>query len=197
VFAAGQVIAMRDDDADYPAMTLGSFITGGGFLNSRLATRIRRKDGLSYGVGARFSASPFDRSSRFMAQAIYAPQNAEKLEAAFREEIAKILEKGFTAEEVAEAKSGWLQGRKVSRAQDRDLAGALNNGDFAGRTLRWDEALESKVSELTAEAIHAAMKRHLDPAKISIVQAGDFAKAKATAGSAPRAGTGTGGAGAK
>ena len=39
---------------------------GGGFLNSRLATRIRVKDGLSYGVGSRVRASSHEPDGEFM-----------------------------------------------------------------------------------------------------------------------------------
>ncbi|HZI64450.1 MAG TPA: hypothetical protein VFE44_06690 [Thermoanaerobaculia bacterium] len=40
------------------------------------------------------------------------------------------------------------------------------------------------LAALGAEEILAAMKRHLDPAKISYVQAGDFAKGEAAPGAA-------------
>jgi zinc protease len=178
VFSAGLRIEMRDDAPEYPAMVLGNFMTGGGFLNSRLATRIRVKDGLSYGVGSFFGASPFDRDANFGAFAIYAPQNAGKLVTAFDEEIAKILDKGFTDDEIAEAKKGWLQSRKVSRATDRELAQTLARREFLERTLAWDDTFENKVNALTNEPIQAAMKKFIDPKKISIVQAGDFEKAK-------------------
>ncbi len=176
VFIAGLRLPLRDDDPDYPALVLGNFMTGGGFLNSRLATRIREKDGLSYGVSSFLSASPLDASGRFGAFAIYAPQNSEKLVKAFDEEIAKVLDKGFTTEEIAEAKKGWLQSRKVSRANDRELARTLAGREYLGRTLRWDETFEGKVSALTNDQILAAMKKFIDPSKISTVQAGDFAK---------------------
>lgn len=39
-----------------------------------------------------------------MANAIYAPENADKLEAAFKNEIRKVITEGFTAQEVEEAK---------------------------------------------------------------------------------------------
>jgi zinc protease len=177
VFNAGLRLALRDDDPDYPAMVLANFMTGGGFLNSRLATRIRQKDGLSYGIGSWLQASRWEKEGWFGAFAICAPQNAEKLKAAFREEIQLVVDKGFTAEEVAEAKSGWLQGRKVSRSQDRELAGTLADRAFQGRTLVWDEALEAKVAALTPEEIHAAVQRVIDPSRISLAVAGDFAKA--------------------
>ena len=176
-FIAGQPLNLRDDDADFPALMLGNYMLGGGFLNSRLAVRIRQKDGLSYGVGSQLQAGSLDKNGVFIAFAIYAPQNRDKLETAFKEELARMLKDGFTAEEITAAKKGWLQSRQVSRAQDGELAGRLNNYNFLNRTLAWDADLEKKVEALTAEQIVAALRRHIDPAKISIVKAGDFAKA--------------------
>ncbi|MBL7864357.1 MAG: insulinase family protein [Cyclobacteriaceae bacterium] len=170
---------MRDDNPDYPAMVLGNYMLGGGFLNSRLATRIRQKDGLSYSVGSQFTAGATDPISTFMSFAIYAPENAEKLEMAFKEEIAKVATDGFTPDEVTAAKSGWMQSRTVTRAQDGGLAGTLSNYLFIKRDLKWDEELEKKVSALTPEQINAVMKKYLVYDKINIVKAGDFAKAKA------------------
>ena len=175
-FVAGFNLKIRDDNADYPALLLGNYMLGGGFLNSRLAARIRQKEGLSYGVGSGINISALDEYGRFTAQAIYAPQNVDKLEAAFKEEIARMLKDGFTAEEVEAAKSGYLQSRQVSRAQDNELAGRLNNYLFFGRTLQWDADLDAKLQALTPEQIVAAMRRHMDPSKITIVKAGDFAK---------------------
>ncbi len=173
-FRAGMRLNIRDDDPDYPALTLASFMTGGGFLNSRLATRIRQDDGLSYSVGGWLSASAFERDGWFGAHAMYAPQNIEALERAFREEIERIVADGFTPEEVAEAKSGWLQGREMSRAQERSLVWTLTGREREGRDLLWDAAFEEKVSLLTPEEIHEAVRRHIDPAGISIVHAGNF-----------------------
>jgi len=178
-FLAGMNLNLRDDDPDYPALVLGNYMLGGGFLNSRLATRIRQKDGLSYGVGSQLQAGSLDKSGLFVTFAIYAPQNAAKLEAAFKEEIARMLKDGFTPEEVKAAKAGWLQSRQVSRAQDAELAGKLKSYLFLDRTLAWDAEVDKKVEALTPEQIVAALRKHIDPAKISIVKAGDFAKAAA------------------
>jgi zinc protease len=175
-FVAGFNLKIRDDNPDYPALLLGNYMLGGGFLNSRLAARIRQKEGLSYGVGSGINISAFDEFGRFTANAIYAPQNVEKLEAAFKEEIARMLKDGFTAEEVEAAKSGYLQSRQVSRAQDNELANRLNNYLFIGRTLQFDAELDAKLQALTPEQIIAAMRRHIDPTKITIIKAGDFGK---------------------
>jgi zinc protease len=178
VFFARLNIKMRDDNPDYAAFTLGNFILGGGFLNSRLATRIRQKDGLSYNVGSNFGAGSLDESGTFFAQAIYAPQNVEKLEAAFKDEIQKAVTTGFTADEVEQAKAGWLLGRKRGRGADGGIAASLSNYLFLNRTMAWDDDLDKKVQSLTVEQINAAMKKFMSPDKISIFKAGDFAKGK-------------------
>ena len=177
-FIARMNIKMRDDNVDYPAMVLGNYMLGGGFLSSRLAVRIRQKEGLSYGVGSNFNASSLDESGSFLANAIYAPENAEKLEIAFKDELAKLAKDGFTDEEITAAKSGWLQSRQLSRAQDRELSGRLNNYLFLNRTIAWDADLESKIKALTADQINAAMRKYITPESITIIKAGDFAKSK-------------------
>ncbi|MCB9275145.1 MAG: insulinase family protein [Lewinellaceae bacterium] len=178
LFLAEQPFKLNQDNPDYAALLMGNYMLGGGFLNSRLAVRIRQKEGLSYGVGSSFSADARDETATWRAFALYAPENAEALEKAFLEEIEKVRAEGFTAEEVAAAKSGWVQSQQVNRAQDRSLAGTLNSYLDLDRTLEWDAALEAKVMALTPEQINAAMAKYLDPQKMVLVKAGDFAKSR-------------------
>lgn len=174
MFLAGADIKMKNDNPDYPALLLGNYMLGGGFLNSRLATRIRVKEGISYGVGSQFFASSQDEYGGFRSYAIYAPENLKRLEAAFMEEMEKAINEGFTAEEIEAAKSGYLQSQQVRRAQDASLASQLNTNLELGRTLQWDADLEKKIQELTPEQIQKAMKKYIDPKKMIFVKAGDF-----------------------
>ena len=176
-FVAGMNLKLRDDDPDYPALVIGNYIVGGSGLNARLTSRIRGKEGVSYGVGSQLSGDSFDHAGSFLAYAIYAPENLATLQKAFDEEIARALAEDFTKQEVDEAKSGWLQSRGVSRAQDSELVANLAHYQFLGRTLAWDAEFEKKVAALDAAQIRAALKRHVVPAKFSIVKAGDFAAA--------------------
>src|SRR5690606_22819778 len=95
MFVAARVIPMSDESPDYPAMVLADFILGGGFLHSRPAVRIRQQEGLSYGVGSQFAATPSDTVGTWLSFAIYAPENRDKLEAALREELVKAARDGF------------------------------------------------------------------------------------------------------
>ncbi len=172
----GENLHVRDDNPEYPALVLGNYMLGGGFLNSRLAVRIRQKEGLSYGVGSGLGANSIDTTGIFQAYAIFAPQNVDKVETAMREEIARAVKNGFTPEEVTRAKEGYLQSREVSRSQDRELAGSLANQLFLDRTMAWDAAMERKVKALTPADIQQALQKYLDPARLTVVKAGDFKK---------------------
>jgi zinc protease len=87
-----------------------------------------------------------------------------------------VITDGFTAEEVAAAKSGWTQGQSVTRAQDNSLANTLNNYQFINRDMKWVESYEKAVNAITVEQINAVMKKYIKPEMISYVKAGDFAK---------------------
>ncbi|HKU91200.1 MAG TPA: pitrilysin family protein [Steroidobacteraceae bacterium] len=188
IYIAGMNLNLRDDDPDYPALMFGNYMLGGGFLNSRLLTRIRVKEGLSYGVGSQLGADELDKSGNFSVFAIYAPQNLGKLEQALKEELTRALAEGFTADEIAQAKSGWIQGRNVERSQDSGLAGKLQHYQFIGRTFAWDAEFEKKVMALDAAQIKAALNKYIDPAKFVVMKAGDFAgAAKATPAASPGA----------
>ncbi|NUO02487.1 MAG: insulinase family protein [Saprospiraceae bacterium] len=176
IFLVSQNIPMRNDHPDFPAMVLGNYMLGGGFLNSRLAVRIRQKEGISYSVGSGFSASPLDETATFNASAIYAPENVQRLEQAFKEEIERVIKEGFTQEEIDAAKSGWLQSQQVTRSQDGSVAGTLESYLFIERDYNWDADLEKKIGALTPEQIHKAMKTHIKPEKFVMIKAGDFEK---------------------
>lgn len=173
VLRAGLSLPMRDDDADFPAMILGSYLLGG-TSTGRLPARIREKEGLSYSTSAHFSASPLDALAGFGASAIFAPQNKARVETALREEIVRAREQGFGATELEAAKKGLLEARRLARTQDGALASRLANYLYAGRSFAWDEDFERRVAALRADEVRDALRRHLDPARLSVTKAGDF-----------------------
>jgi zinc protease len=181
-FVAGQGLQLKDEDADWPALMLGNFMLGGGFLNSRLATRVRQKEGLSYGVGSGMSAGAQDAVGSFTAYAIHAPENVQKLEAAVREEVERVVKEGFGAEELEKARAGLLEYRRTGRSRDSALAWQLAGYLYVGRTLAFDAELEAKLKALKPEDVKAALGRHLDWTKMTVVKAGDFAGAAKKAG---------------
>jgi len=175
VFGAGQNLAVRDDEPDYAALAFANFMFGGS-MNSRLFERLRQKEGISYGTGSMLQVQPLDRAGSFQAFAIYAPQNANRVTMAFREELDRVLKDGFTAQEVEAAKPGYLQQRLQSRANDNELVSILVARRFAGRTFSYDDELERRIQALTPAQVNATVRKYIDPSKMVLVRAGDFAK---------------------
>ncbi len=177
-FLAAERWAMQDTDADYPAFLMANQILGGGALKNRIADRLRQKEGFSYGAGSFVNTSSQDPVTSWQAYAIYAPQNVAKLETAFQEELEKALKDGFTQEELEFARKTWLQGEEAARQEDREIAGWLNNSLYLGRSVLFQAELEAKVKALKLDEVNAALRKHLDPARLVVVKAGDFAKAE-------------------
>jgi zinc protease len=177
VFYAQQNFELRDGDPDYPALVIAGYMLGGGVLNSRLARRIRVEEGLSYGVGGGISAHPVDPVGQLTIYAIYAPENEAALQQAFDEEMQSMLRDGFTEEELQAAKQGWLENRQLGRAQDSSLAAQLSQGLYFDRTFAFDQQLEDRVRALTLAEVNRVTRARIDPAKLTIVKAGDFANA--------------------
>jgi zinc protease len=173
-----ELVKMTDEDADYPAMVMANYMLGSTF-SSRLVTRVRQKEGLSYGVGSQFNAPIKDDGATFVVYAISNPQNAPKVEASLKDEISLTVKNGFTADELAAAKKAWLQEQVVGRSQDGSLAGLLASHERWGRTMQFDQEMESKVAALTAGQVSAAFGKAVDPAALVYVKAGDFKKAGA------------------
>ncbi|HEX7546936.1 MAG TPA: pitrilysin family protein, partial [Gemmatimonadaceae bacterium] len=173
---AAQNIKVRDDSKDYAALVMANYILGADPLSSRLAVRIRQKDGLSYAVQSGLGAQSLDSVAVFQEIAIYNPENVTRLETAFGEELDRVLKDGFTEDELNKARQGWLQQNLQTRASDAALVSKFTAQYITGRTMAFDAEFEKMVQALTVADVNGAVKKYIKPAKISAVEAGDFAK---------------------
>ncbi|MCA9195481.1 MAG: insulinase family protein, partial [Planctomycetales bacterium] len=178
VYYAGEQIAMRDDDNDYPALVIGNYILGGGALSSRLADRVRQTEGLSYNVGSGLTAHPIDTRTSLTLFAITNPEQRDRIISIMQEELLKLLQDGVTEEELSAAKQGYLQSEQLSRTQDSTLAALLASTAFANRDMSYFENFEQSIAALTVEQTNAALRKYIDPQRLVVVTAGDFAKTK-------------------
>jgi zinc protease len=172
---AGLNVRMRDDHADFPALVLANQLLGGS-STARVPARVREKEGLSYSTYTTFTSSALDDAAAFRVASIFAPQNRARVEQAIREEIGRAVREGFSADEVEAGKRSVLETRRLARSQDRALASRLGHYLFVKRTFAWDSEFEAKIAALTPQQVNAALRRHIDPARLSVVVAGDLKK---------------------
>jgi zinc protease len=174
-FALVSTMAMNQDDPDYLPMLMAELMAGGD-EKSRLWTRVREHDGLSYSVGTSFNADVEDRFAQFTGTAICAPENMAKVEAAFKEELARIVRDGFTEAEFAAAKKEILDQQLAGRSSDRNLISSLATQAHYGWTMQRTQEREARISAMTVAQVNAAAKKWIDPSSFAIFKAGDFTK---------------------
>ena len=174
VFMAGMALPLNEEDSDSIPLEIGNFILGGGTLSSRLGDRIRQKEGLSYGVTSSMSAPSRGTDARFSINAITNPANMNAVEVAAMEELQRFIKDGPTQVELEDAKKAYLESLKVSRTGDGAIAGQLVSNLHLGRTFAYTKAREERVQALKPEDVRKAFEKHIDPAKLVILRAGDF-----------------------
>jgi len=173
VLRGGLNLPLRDDDPDFPAMVLANYLLGGS-LSARIPQRVRETEGLSYSVHTSFHASAFYPVAGFRVSAIFAPGNKARVELAIRQELARALRDGFAAAEVEAGAKALIEARRLARRSDRALAARLADYLYKQRSFAWDAQLEQRIAALSADEVNAALRRHLDPARLSLMSAGDF-----------------------
>jgi zinc protease len=177
-FLAGERFQLSQNDPDYPAMVLASYMFGEP-ITSRISDRIRNREGLSYGANARITVPTEGDSAMLSGTVSLNPAVGPKVESSFTDELKKVYQSGFTAAEVAAAKKAYLDSRMVGRSTDAALLGLMASHEQLDRPFKWVADLEARIQALTVDEINAAFRKHIDPKGVSIVKAGDFQTAGA------------------
>jgi zinc protease len=66
--------------------------------------------------------------------------------------------------------------RTQNRSQDATVAAAWVSNLNLGRTWAFSKQLDERILALKVADVNAALGKYVDPAKITVVKAGDFSK---------------------
>ena len=165
--------AINDLHPEYPALEMANYMFGRGG-SSRLWTRIRETEGLSYDVRSVVDWASIDDNSEWNISAIFAPQNQAKVEAALGEELARSLKDGFTQKELDDMRAGLLNSRRLNRAQDAAVAGGLASNLYLGRTFVYSQQIDDAIARLSLDQVNAAWRKYVTPQSLVLAWGGDF-----------------------
>ncbi|MBP6317293.1 MAG: insulinase family protein [Rubrivivax sp.] len=166
-------LPISDRHPDYAALSLANYIFGLS-QSSRLWMRIRETEGLSYSVYSLLRWSSTDDNTPWTVNAIFAPANQPKVEAALKEELARSLKEGFTQQELEQGRTGLLNERRLSRAQDASVTGALAQNLYLGRSFAYSQQVDDAMAKLTVEQLNAAWRKYIQPERLVLAWGGDF-----------------------
>ena len=168
-------IPLKESDADYAALDIANEMLGGGaFISSRVAKRLRENEGMSYGAGTFISPGYKYATSTWGVFAIFNPIYKNRLDSAFKDEVGKALQGGFTADELKTAVTAWLGTRKTLIGVDQYLVFHVASFLEEGKDMNFDTEYEDKVKSLSVDQVNAALKKYINPDKMMLIYAGDF-----------------------
>jgi zinc protease len=166
----GQATGLRYGDPDALALRLGTRIFGSGFTG-RLMSTVRDKEGLTYGIGAGVTNDTFVDGD-WRVTATFAPALLEQGLASTRRELEAWHNEGVTNEELARAKTRTAGQYTVGLATTSGLAGTILTMLNAGQPLSFVDEYPQRINALTLDEVNGAIRRHLDPDRMVLVQAG-------------------------
>ncbi|MBN8820319.1 MAG: insulinase family protein [Sphingomonas sp.] len=161
---------------DLIAFNAANSILGEDFL-SRLNTDIREVKGWSYGVRA-YLTTRQQRSPYIVAAPVQADQTGPAI-AAMRDDIVQFLgPKGVTPQEFTRVVKGEIAQLPALYETTGSVLGQMQADALYGRPFNYVETLGQRYATLTPQALDAAARALIDPAKLSWVVVGDKSKIK-------------------
>lgn len=157
-------------DKDWPALSLGNQILGGGAFGTRLMSEVREKRGLTYGVYSAFS--PMQVRGPFMINLQTRAELSEGTLKLVQGILADYLRSGPTQQELDDAKRELAGSFPLSNASNASIVGQLGAIGFYNLPLSWLEDFMQQSQALTVEQVKDAMNKHLSADKLVIVTVG-------------------------
>ena len=169
----GQATGLRYSDPDSLALRVGTAILGRGFTG-RLMSSVRDKEGLTYNIGATVADDSIV-DGVWETSASFAPALLSKGVESTRREIAKWWNDGVTDQELAARKQGAIGSYFVGMSTTLGLAETILINTQRGFDPTWLDGFPKAVKALTREQVNAAIKAHLNPSTMVLVEAGSVA----------------------
>jgi zinc protease len=166
----GQADGLRYRDPDALPLRVGTAILGQGFTG-RLMGTIRDREGLTYGIGAAVSADSL-ADGAWSISATFAPALLDRGIASTRRVLEAWWKDGVTDDELAARKQGLVGGYFVGLSTTGGLAATILATIQRGYDLNWLDEYPVAVRALTREDVNRAIRTHLDPSSMVLVEAG-------------------------
>lgn len=166
----GETTGLRFSDPDSLALRVGTSVLGQGFTG-RLMSTVRDREGLTYGVGAGIDQDTYG-SGTFFVSATFAPQLLDKGLVSTQGVVRKWWADGITEAELDQRKQSMVGSFQVGLASTGGMAMALLATVQRGLAPSWLDQYPQLLRALRLEDVNAAIRRHLDPGRMTLVEVG-------------------------
>ena len=166
-------LGLEDTNADYYAVQVMNFILGGGSFTSRITTKVRSDEGLSYNQGSRFSYR-WGFPGTFSG---YVQTKSETVGYAISLILAEInrIRKDLVADaEMDTAVNYYLESFPSSFESPQATMSTFANLEMQGKPMDYYKMYRAKISAVTKSKVLEVAQKYLHPDKAVIMIVGDW-----------------------
>jgi predicted Zn-dependent peptidase len=166
-------LGLEDTDPDYYAVQVMNFILGGGSFSSRITTKVRSDEGLSYNQGSRFTyrwgspgtfAGYVQTKSSTVGYAISLIQN----------EFERIRNTPVADAEMETAVNYYLESFADRFQLPQLTMSAFADLEMTGKPMDYYATYRDKIKAVTKARVQEVANKYVQPAKAAIMIVGDF-----------------------
>jgi len=161
--------SIRQDDPDYFPLAVATYVLGGSSA-SRLYTRVREEQGLTYSVYSAVQPARF--GSSYLVSLQTRTDSVALTLRLVREEMARMGREPIAAAELELAKSYLIGSFPLRLDTSSKLAGFLAAVEENGLGLDYPDRYKERIARVTAAAVQRVAATYLDPATFSSVMVG-------------------------
>jgi zinc protease len=156
---------------DVPAIVIMNEILGGGF-GSRLFQKVRTQLGLAYAVDGGFSLE-YDHPGIFYTQVLTKSASTVEATKAAQGEIAGLLSRPFTQDELDRAKNDILNSFLFRYDTKGKVLAERERLEFYGYPADYLETYQASLEKVTLADVTAVAKKYIHPEKLAVLVVGN------------------------
>jgi zinc protease len=166
-------LGIEDTNPDYYAVQVMNFILGGGSFTSRITSKVRSDEGLSYNQGSRFTyrwGFPGTFTGYVQTKSATVGYAISLIQAEFK----RVRETEVTDAEMEVAVNYFLESFPSSFETAENIVATFANLEMTGKPMDYYKTYRDKISAVTKAKVREVANKYIQPDKMAIMIVGDF-----------------------
>jgi len=166
-------LGLEDTNPDYFALQVMNFILGGGSFSSRITTKVRSDEGLSYNQGSRFSYR-WGYPGTFSGYVQTKSSTVGYAISLILNEFNRIRKEPVSDAEMETAINFYVESFSNSFESPQATMSTFANLDITGKPMDYYKTYRDKISAVTKAKVQEVANKYIQPDKVVIMIVGDF-----------------------
>ncbi|MBD3420933.1 MAG: hypothetical protein GF398_12505 [Chitinivibrionales bacterium] len=160
---------------DYYPMSILNTILGGGSFTSRLSSKIRSDEGLTYSIYSSAQSNYTYQGTIFISFFTQMATTSKAIHLSI-EEVGKLVAEGFTDKEFEDAKKVLIDGLPSMFRSPQDIVETYAWSEYYGRSEDHFRVYPEKITAITQNQVRKVAEKYLKPDRFTFVVVADTAQ---------------------